>query len=91
MRIQNVRLLLLLPALSLQLSILRAENVQGEEFSAANTHAPAGDTLSAAEIKTMLRDFIDTDKLARPRAGGLCGRAIVCLSFPLHAAPRPWN
>jgi CubicO group peptidase (beta-lactamase class C family) len=50
-------------ALSLQLSVLVAENVHGEDSPAANTNASAGIELGNAAIKTMLRDYIDTDKL----------------------------
>jgi len=64
MRIQNIKLLIFPLVLSLQLSILGAANVQGQEFTAANITAPAGNTLTDAEIKTMLRDSIDTDKEA---------------------------
>jgi len=63
MRILNNKLLLLTLTLSLPLSILGAENVHGDESPEANTNAPAGDKLADAEIQTMLRDYIDTDKL----------------------------
>jgi CubicO group peptidase (beta-lactamase class C family) len=42
---------------------MRTEAVQAEEFPAAHVSASLGDTLTDAEIKTMLRDYIDTDKL----------------------------
>ena len=47
-------------ALLLLLSIARTE---AEEFPAANATTSAGDNLMDVEIKTMLRDYIDTDKL----------------------------
>src|SRR2546427_61949 len=50
-------------ALSLQLSILDVENLHSEDSPTANTTASAGYTLAEPEIKTMLQDFIDADKL----------------------------
>jgi len=47
-------------ALSLLLAFARTET---EEFPAENVKASLGDTLTDVEIKTMLRDYIDTDKL----------------------------
>ena len=47
-------------ALLLLLSFARTE---AEEFPAANVKTSAVDTLADAQIKTMLRDYIDTDRL----------------------------
>src|SRR2546427_10667006 len=47
-------------ALLLLLSFTRTE---AADFPTANAKASAGDTLTDAEIRTMLRDYIDSDKL----------------------------
>src|SRR2546427_2233430 len=60
-------------ALLLLLSLVRTEAVQAEEFPAANVKASTGDTLTDAEIKTMLRDYIDTDKLGVGLVVGIVG------------------
>src|SRR2546423_10419498 len=60
MRIENIKPLLLSSALLLPLSFVWTEAVQAEEV---NVKALAGDTLTDAEIKTMLRDYIDIANL----------------------------
>src|SRR2546430_2433544 len=60
MRIENIKPLLLSSALLLPLSFVWTEAVQAEEV---NVKALAGDKLTDAEIKTMLRDYIDIANL----------------------------
>jgi len=65
-------------ALSLLLAFARME---AEEFPAENVKASPGDTLTDVEIKTMLRDYIDTDKLGAGLAVGIMdehGARVVC-------------
>lgn len=48
--------------LSLELLILAAGNLHGEEPHATTTNASAGNALTELDIKTMLRDYIESDK-----------------------------
>jgi serine-type D-Ala-D-Ala carboxypeptidase/endopeptidase len=50
-------------ALLLLLLLGAAQALPAGECRASNGESAAGDTLTEAEIKTMLRDYIDTDKL----------------------------
>ena len=66
MKIATNNPLLFVIALCLPLLIHGAESVRGEKSSATST-------LADAEIKTMLRDYIDADKLGVGMVIGIVG------------------
>ena len=63
MGIRNIKLLLIPLALSLHLALPAAESLHREDSSAVQSDTLAGEVLTEADVKTMLRDNIDSDKL----------------------------
>src|ERR1041385_4830034 len=63
MGIRNFKLLLIPLALSLHLPLLAGESLHREQSSAIKSDTLAGEPLTEADVKTMLRDNIDSDKL----------------------------
>jgi len=77
MRIQKISLWLLALACFVQLSVCGSQGV----IPPGNTNAAAGDSLTDAEIKTMLQDYIESDKEAVGLVVGIVdqhGSRVVC-------------
>jgi len=63
MKLRTINLFLLQLILLLLLPSMTAKAGQAEDHDAANSDDSSGTSLTDAEIKTMLRDYIATDKL----------------------------